>query len=412
MHYAWFVLVAACIIMGVTMGIAGQSAGIFFTPVGEELGFGRGPLALYLTIQAVFTLLALPIAGRIIPKANFKLTQTAAAVAILLGFMAMSQYQSLTGWYVSGAVIGIALGFTAFLSVPVMLSNWFKVKTGLVIGIAMAFTGVGGAVFNMTGTMLITKYGWRYGYFGLGLIGLVVLLPCTLFLVSFKPEDKGLSPYGEEQKPQEGNPSQRQTAAAMVGVGVKEAIKTPSFWLIIATAALLAAVGMFAQHLPGFVQSIGLSAATGGALISILMLVSILSKVLLGALNDKWGIAKASTLAILISICGMGAFLIAGNDMFLLYAGTILYGIGVSASAIEPPLMVRQVFGAKDYSSIFSYAVMALNLFAGVGVTVYGFMFDRFGSYTPTIIMMIAFYVAALLSIMFALRLGRNLEHT
>lgn len=408
-HYAWVVLFSACIIMGVAIGIPGQCAGIFFTPVAQELGFGRGPLAFYMTVQSICTMITLIFAGRLLPKLNFRMVQSLAAIVLMSGFMAMSQYHSLTSFYTGGVIMGIALGFTGFLAVPVMLSNWFKAKTGLVIGIAMAFTGVGGAVFNMVGSLLIKDFGWRGGYLYLGLIGLILLLPCTIFLVRFKPADKGVSAYGEEQLSGEAGVTQQQVAAAFTGVSAARALRTPSFWLIFIAAGLFAFNGIFTQHIPSYVISLGWTMSTGAAMISIIMLVSIGSKIAIGWLNDKIGIISASTISIIIAIAGLVLFLIGGKSTAMLFAGSALFGFGMSTSAIEPPLLVRQVFGAKDYSTIFSYVMMALNLMVGVGVTVFGFIFDIVGPYGPAIMVVIASYITIVVSIIVSITLGRKL---
>jgi MFS family permease len=111
-----------------------------------------------------------------------------------------------------------------------------------------------------------------------------------------------------------------------------------------------------------------------------------------------------------IVIAGLAVLLISGKNLVLLTTGAVLFGIGLSASAIEPPLLVRQVFGSKDYSTIFSYVMMALNLMVGVGVSVFGFMYDILGSYGPAIMVVIVSYAVVLLAIILSISLGRKLQ--
>ena len=45
--------------------------------------------------------------------------------------------------------------------------------------------------------------------------------------------------------------------------------------------------------------------------------------------------------------------------------------------------LVRQRVGSKDYGTLFSYVSIGTSLVGSLGISVYGFLFDRFGSYDP-----------------------------
>ena len=62
----------------------------------------------------------------------------------------------------------------------------------------MAFTGIGGVIFNPVGTYFITTVGWAVAYRVFALIVLVTTLPFSLFVVRSNPADKGLAPYGAD----------------------------------------------------------------------------------------------------------------------------------------------------------------------------------------------------------------------
>lgn len=70
-----------------------------------------------------------------------------------------------------------------------MIGNWFKKKAGLAMGIAMACSGIGGAVMNPLGGALIQSLGWRPTYAVLALIAAVLVLPFSLLVMKFKPAD-------------------------------------------------------------------------------------------------------------------------------------------------------------------------------------------------------------------------------
>ena len=87
----------------------------------------------------------------------------------------MGQFNAVWQWYVAGAVLGVAAAFAFLLPAPVMIGNWFKKKAGLAMGIAMACSGIGGAVMNPLGGALIQSLGWRPTYAVLALIAAVLV---------------------------------------------------------------------------------------------------------------------------------------------------------------------------------------------------------------------------------------------
>ncbi|NLN49855.1 MAG: MFS transporter [Clostridiales bacterium] len=147
MHYAWWIMIACCAISA-GAGIIQNTGGLFFVPVGQDLGISRGSLSLYMTYQTLTMTVVMPFAGKIFAKGNYKTIITAGFLVEAIGFASMGLWHSVIGWYVSGVIIGIGMAFIVFLAVPLLLNNWFKDKLGTAMGIALAFTGIGGAVFN------------------------------------------------------------------------------------------------------------------------------------------------------------------------------------------------------------------------------------------------------------------------
>ena len=85
-----------------------------------------------------------------------------------------------------------------FIPVTMILSNWFVKKRELVTGIAIAFSNLGGAVFNTVISKLISTEGWRYAYVFSGLLALAACTIAVLFSLKRSPEEYGQEPYGAE----------------------------------------------------------------------------------------------------------------------------------------------------------------------------------------------------------------------
>ena len=177
------------------LGINGSVLGIFLSPVAQSLGCGMGSLSLYMTIRALVATAFIPLAGRLLLRCDVRVLLTAAFLLQGLCLAGMGSLHSLSQFYFLGGIGGIASAFIFFIPVPMLITNWFSVKTGTVLGIATAFSGVGGAIFTPVGSYLIQSFGWRTAYWVLGLAGLAIVLPFTLLVIRRHPAEKGLLPY-------------------------------------------------------------------------------------------------------------------------------------------------------------------------------------------------------------------------
>lgn len=71
-----------------------------------------------------------------------------------------------------------------------------------------------------------------------------------------------------------------------------------------------------------------------------------------------------------------------------------MLGVITSMVTVTVPLLVRSAFGSKDYGALFSYVSIGTSLVGSLGISVYGFLFDRFGSYDPGLLLGIGASVA------------------
>ena len=197
-HPAWLMLIACCFIQIGSIGTISNAAGILIPAVLGDLGFSQGSFTLYMTLQGLCAVVGMPIAGKLLNKVNIRLLVSVGMIFTAGPFMLMSRFTEVWQWYIAGSVLGFASSFVFTLPTVLVISNWFKKKTGQAMGIAMACAGIGGAIMNPRGNYFILQFVWRMTYFLMGAIALVLVLPFTLLLVRAKPADMGTLAYGEE----------------------------------------------------------------------------------------------------------------------------------------------------------------------------------------------------------------------
>lgn len=409
-HYA-YAIVAACIAMTcLPCALVLSCAGIFFTPVSSFFGVPKATFTLYFSIVNLAMMVTLPIWGKIMSKTDLRASLSVAAVLCGAGLLGMSGCQAMWQFYVCGAVLGAGVAPFIYLAIPTLINAWCVKRVGFFVGLCMAFTGIGGVIFNPVGTALINSgaEGWRTAYLVFGVIVLVGTLPFTLLVVRNHPADKGLSPYGaEEAKATSAEKPGEAAAAPEAGMSAPEAMWTPAFFALAAFCGVITLNQTIYQFLPSYAQSFGDSlpavTAASGVVASAAMAGQAVGKVLLGAINDK-SVHLGVFLGIGAGAVGVTVMWLVPGVLPLLLAGAFLFGVVYAMTTVQTPLLVRTVFGSADYANIYSRVSMVGSLMGTVAAVFWGFVCDSAGGYPLMFILGYACMAVCLVLALFSLR--------
>ena len=368
-HYGYRIVVCCFLIMFVIVGMVLSTAGIFFKPVSESLGVEVGDFGIYQAINSLFSTLTLTFAGSIIKRYDARWLLTCCSACIALTYIAMSLFNNLWQFYMAGAVFGVAMAFLFYLGVATMLNRWFRRRMGVFMGICSAGSGIGGIIFNPVAGFLITEYGWRTAYLVFGLVILVAVTPFLgMFLRSF-PSDIGIRPYGEDDT------KEKEVVPDTDGVSYGDAVRSLLFYLLILFAFLINCVASLNIYIPAYVQSLDFSIEQASYVASAVMIGVTIGKVVLGSINDRSPMLGLN----IASISGiLGLILLMSGQLGLgfIIAGGFFYGWAYAEVAVQTPLLVRQVFGSKDYSRIYSKIAMSLAVGGTLASACWGIVAD------------------------------------
>jgi len=390
--YAFWIIIGCCALVTSSVSIPLNCAGLFYAPVSKELGVGIGPLSIYLTIQCVCIAVCLPLAGKLLSMYDVRYIFTSAILLYAFSFGAMGFYHSLYQFYISGALLGVAGALTFYLAIPLLVNNWFKKSAGTAMGVAYAFIGVGAVIFSPITGYAITNFGWRHSYMFLGLMIAVVSLPFTIFIIRGKPSELGLKAYGEGEATGE----TQQLGGDDWGVTKAQAIRMPQFYVVFVFAGLLGLAAAFMYHVPTYIVNKGFSSAMASSVVAVGTIGITGGKLGVGYLIDKIGILRAGILGITVGVCGILVLAIFGHiGLPLLMLGTALFGVSYACTVLEPPHVVKAIFGSKDYSRIYSLIMVCSSFGTAFGASAFGFMRDATGSYASSLVLVVVMYATA-----------------
>lgn len=400
----WLIVAACCGLAASAIGICNNTLGVFYTPVSNSLGVGKGTFAFHATAGSLLTGFMGPVVASLMKKYSMKILMTFGIIVAAVSTVLMGFSHNLFLFYALGLIRGFGCAFFTMMPLTTIISNWFSAKNGLAVGIAMSFSGLSGAIFNPLVSSIITSYGWDKAYFFTGICIVVLALPGVLFVLKQSPSECGLLPYGAKDDAKVDIKLQHKAEK------IDFSNKTFIFLAVFSTIACLV-IGI-AQHFSSFTDSIGLGLTLGASMTSAAMIGNIVSKLLIGILADIIGAFRACQVMMLINCAGLlGLLLLPVNDTTL-FVCALLFGFIYSVTGAGTPLLVRQVYGPQRYASAYSIVNLVTCIGSASSLTLVGFIYDFFGSYYIAFVIGVIFdliTVALLLVIMKRLKAGKGI---
>jgi len=362
--YAWVVVAASFLCVGVIFGVA-YSFAAFFRSFGSDFNGDRADVSLVFGLSGLIYFLLGAGAGMLADRIGPRIVSAAGMVCIAAGLLASSFAQSMAAIYLAwGAGLGIGIGLV-YAPSSACVPPWFVRRRAFAAGIASAGIGVGTLAVPLLATAAIDAFGWRHALQAIAAGVLVVGVGAALLLRRA--------------------PARAAAGTAAAGMTLGQALRSRRFWWMYA-ACVLAAPAMFIPfaHVSAAARDLGIGDARAVGLVGLIGVGSIVGRFAIGSLADRLGrIASIALLEASLGACYL-LWLVAGGypalAIFALWLG-LSYGGIVSLM----PAICMDLFGARAVSGILGTLYSGAAFGNLLGPVVAGAVFDRTGSYTPVI---------------------------
>lgn len=395
-HYAWKI-VLACILMKLgTGGFIGVAMGNFITPIVRELGCQVSQLTTYTSINAISMALLYTTAAKWINTKHIGKIMGFASVAEVVGLALMSTYRTVEMFYLSGALIGIAQAFTGFVALPIVINMWFKKNTGTVLGAIVSIGSAATMLYSLLSGQLITWFGWRNAYLIMAVASAVITIP-AVFLFIKRPEEAGCLPYGADS-PERLNGSMEPGRASQeeMSLTAKQAFALPLLYIAwVACVMYSYSCGVSGYATTFATMELGQSTAFGSVVGVCSSLGGVLSSLVVGRINDRYGVKMGLLWGSVTTTAGYLIMLLSYRNAFFVYPAIFVVGLGSCMYMVQCPLLARNIVGSKEYSTIWSRMMMINSLIGGGLYSTIGMFYDRSGTYRGAFLMAIGMYIGA-----------------
>lgn len=384
-HYCWVILAVCCALGSAAQGVGINCKGLFIVPVCKELGFRISAFNTYFLFYGISSALMLFQVDKVYLKYPARNVLLVALAVFSASTASMGLMGHLAGWYFVGAVQGLSGAFLMYIPVPMLIHRWFDQRRGMALGVATSAAALCGVIANPLVNEIITRFGWRTGYFAQGIIMLLMAGP-ALLLVRNSPAELGLQSYGAERVTRE---------------EIFKRVKRPEgrkelFFSSVCFSVIIMFAVTFTQQLSSYADSVGMVGRWGALMTSLAMAGSMLARVLQGIICDLYGHWRACWVFLLLAVSG-NLLLMAGTKVpALCFAGSFLLGANHSNFSIMIPLSVAVASVPENYDHVLTRVNISTMLSNAVAPTIIGLLYETTGSYHIVFVIFIVSLLAML----------------
>lgn len=378
-NYHWIILAILFAEMIIYGGI-GNAVGVFTIPIVEDLGIGRGAYSLTSSVKALVGTASTYFAFHVFRKFGYQKSVIFALSICVISCILRGISHSFGMLMFSQALYGVAIGSLDTQGAVKAVDRWFHAHRGLILGFVTMATGLGGSIMSIVLTEITESYNWRMASFASA--GFFALLIVLYLFMRDKPEQMGLEPYGERQKPKQ-KEKRHPSHENWHGRSVKELYRKPAFYLMaISIFMVVFCAKLSSSTVIPYFRDIGYSAADAAMFNSVLMLALAFAKLGCGELCDLIG-AKAVTVICVLCLAGGQLLMAMANTALIAYTSMVLLAVGLVMWTIMVPLLTRPLFGYAPSDALIATFFAMVSLSGFLPEPLINFVYDATGSYVP-----------------------------
>lgn len=382
--YGWYIVGVGFLANVASSFALASTMSIFLKPLTSDLGVSRGVFSLLRSGEGIIAACIAPLIGTLVDRYGGRWLMVIGTAIVAVGYFLLTYVESFAQFvWIRLTLVTLGDSMMGYMVVNVIIAQWFTRYRGRALAISSMGVGFAKVCMPLVAASLILWLGWRQTWFAFGLITLGLLVVPALLIIRRTPEAMGLLPDGAEEATGVGVVTSKKAATAGVGTRAQEivwtrgeAARTTAFWLLVITFGI-SSIGVTGLnlHVYSYVTDLGYSAVIAATVMSIIASMQLASPLVWGLLADRIGARYAATLRFVIQGIGLAVAVLSG-ELVWLYAGFLLYGIGLGGNMVLPDILWADYFGRHSLGKIRGMGLLISHFLAAIGPPFFGFLFD------------------------------------
>jgi len=366
-----------------------HSYAVFLVAFLEDFHWSRAEASIAYSTSQLVAGASSPLVGTLVDRLGPRRLVLLGGACLALGLLGSAYISAL--WQVI-ALYGLlmtlganCLGLVVF--VP-LLSRWYANRRGMAISVVQSANGFARAISAPVVQLLISAVGWRHAYLAQAVFMAVLILPLAAFFRGTDPE-----------APRRARASAERPHLVPDAGGdwtVKDAIRTPHFWLLFAVY-LCTGLGSFlvSLHQLAFAVDVGFDKLYAATVLGVGSFLAIVGTIFTGTISDYIGRERSAILAYGISIVGVvcALFITSPRQGWLLWLHACFFGLTWGARGPAITAKTADLFPGRHLGAILGVITIGSGIGSATGAWGAGFIFDISGSYRLAFLLSIASYL-------------------
>lgn len=204
------------------------------------------------------------------------------------------------------------------------------------------------------------------------------------------PKEANIEPFGADDNVEVKNISDD-------GMSKKEAFKSSSLYLAWIACLCYSLGSGVSAYLASFSKlELNQSTIFGAQVATLMSVGGIICSIILGKINDKFGVKMGLLCGALFTLVGYTVLYISTINVSLAYIGAFIVGLGSGMYGVQSPLLIRNIVGNKDFSNIWAVIMVGNSLIGGGLFYSIALFYDKLGSFKGAFVMASVLYLIAL----------------
>jgi sugar phosphate permease len=402
--YGWFVLLGMFFMYSATNGIGMYAFGVLRKMQASSFGLDAQSQAALPSVLFLVVAFVSPIVGWMLDKYDAKKLISIGAILVAVLVFAhkyVTNYRGLLFFY---GLFAVGMSLTGIISFMYLINKWFRKNVGLAAGFLLIGSSFGGIVFPK---IAAAAGNWQTASVWMGIVGAIFLI-IPLFLIKNTPSEMGLTPDGlpvSDNIIETSHPDFIGTEGVTskpMGISLAEALKTPSFYLVLlVTGTLWFCINGYIQNHAFFMTDLGKNAAETAAILGIFSMMAIFGKLLFGWLSDKYQRSYVMILSIGIMVVSILILKMCQTNPSVLMPFALVFGVGFGGAFSIIQIWVVDIYAGKNFGSILGVVTMVDTIAGSAGMSILGVMRKASGSFDSGFNLMLGLCLLALVSTFF-----------
>ena len=381
--YGWVVVLVMFLAMSMVSATR-ASIGLAMPSLEQDMGWSKSFISTVVALALIFMALVSPLVGNFLDRWGARIFLLIGLATVALALILTSQIENTWQFLIAYSIFaGIGFGIVSKNVAAATIARHFEENRGFAVGVGNAGATAGHIALLPIMALILTTFGWRWGYLFLAAV-CIGLLPVVWLLI--KPGSDVVARTSRRSGSLQGaaSESEKEELPDSLQGRLKLLFTNRTFLALLGSYTIcgFTATGMIDTHFIPYAIACGIPVVTSATAYGVLAAFNMMGMALSGYLADR--INRPRLLAVIYIMRGLSyviLLLVPVYDVNLIWVFAVMFGIFDYSTIPVTTSLVATHIGLRTIGLSLGVLAMFHALGAAAGAFLGGYLFDLFQKY-------------------------------